>query len=311
VTSPPSAGARLGACFGVLILVASVAQAKSGRFDALEMIVLSSERIALGTVVGHRDSMYAAPAEYGDRTVRFRVRTWLLGAGGAVDSVTMIVHRADPAPLDGDSILVLGVLRIRPGVLEPPRYLPAFDLTHPERIPSSFAMTREFRLLHDRRSILAAVRRRVAMIRDRRPLGDDRYFSAEQFASGAGRIGEGMPVDSETQRATYMGSINSLEYPADADLLPRFMRMTRAEEPHVRAWAAAQLAHYPRDSVVTRLNELLGDRGVSLHRTRGKSGTEDSTYVPIVRLSARHALRVLGVPDSELPPETDPPAPPR
>ncbi len=296
----------LFAAASALGVLARPAEGKSSIYRSLEMSALASERIGLVRVTAVRDSMYPSPAVTADRTVRFRTLRWLRGGGRTRGSIVLFVYHEDPPPLSGDTLLVLWEVDVRPHVGDPQdtlRYLSVFDLTHPERgYRRSKALTGDFRVIHSPDSILAAVERRMAMVRAGRPLGDARCLTMKDFAAGLGCLERSMPWESEAEQATYWGSINSLRYPADIELLPTLLDSTRSTTTLTRAWAAGSLAQYPRDLVVPRLRQLLLDDGLTYWRRSKAGGGEDTTWVPIVRDNARNALKALRT-DTTMPAE--------
>lgn len=185
---------------------------------SLDMLALCSERIALVSVTSYRDS--AISPYYSDRHVRFAVDRPLLGKGPATGTFTLYVGKHDPPPLRGDTILVLWWLSVPdPDSPEMTRHEDAFNLTHPERASWNPALTNDFRVIHNPDSIFAIVSKRIGLIQSGHPLGDDRRYSLQDFASGRGSIEAPMPGDSEAQLETGGISENSLICPADARTL--------------------------------------------------------------------------------------------
>ena len=276
----------------VLILAPGVLQAATGFFDSLEMTVLRSERIALIQIQSSVDSAYAPPAMVGVSKIRYRVLRNLRGEGQASGTMRVDTWQGDPRIQAGDSVLWLRRLSSDSDDPEEPirREDVLFDLSGLERTPYSYALTRDCGVLRKSSSILAAVTHRMRMIRSGAPLGDSRRYSLDDFARGLGAITTWMDPESEAEQATYGGSINILSYPADADLLPKFLEQTRSRDPGIRAFAAGALASYP--TARARLRELLSDRGTQLS-IQGSGGRVDSLQVPIVRNAARGALRAM------------------
>jgi len=279
------------------------ADAKSVRLESLETITLASSEIALGRVTSVHDSWLPAPATFGNRTVDYVVLRNLRGKTRYSGSFVLFVHRTEPPPLVGDSLLVFDGYRMRsePGRPHALKVNDAFDLSRGGRPLRWPALSSDFRVIRQSDSIMALVERRLNWIERRRPLGDDRRLTLQDFAEGRGLLEDPMPEDSEAERATDYGSINSLVHPADASLLPSLMRATRDALPERRARAAGSLAWYRRDSVVTRLKEMLSDPGVSLVRYARSGTKEDSVWVPVVHHAAVSALRALGAGTTEGP----------
>jgi hypothetical protein len=200
------------------------ADAKSARFESLETITLASSEIALGRVTSVHDSWRPAPAMVGNRTINYVVLRNLRGAKRYSGSFVLFVHRREPPPLEGDSVLVFEGYR---RLLESGPTLKvndAFELSHGGRPLRWPALSSDFRVIRQPDSILMVVERRLKWIERRRPLGDDRRLTLLDFVEGRGLLEDSMPEDSEAEQATSSGSINSLVHPADASLLPSLMR---------------------------------------------------------------------------------------
>ena len=285
-----------GAFLGSALLIPAGAEAKSLRLYSLEMMTLSSPQIALVRVTSVRDSWRPAPAMVGDRKVNYLVTRSLRGGVESRGSVVFFVGRGDPPPLVGDSLLVFRGTRaeLGSGPVQIYHVTHTFNLSNSERAPLEWAISSDFRMIQNPDSILAAVARRLSWIRAGRPLGDGRRVTLKDFVEGRGCLERSIPQESEAQRATDFGSINSLRYPADAALLPSLMEATHHPFPDMRAWAAGSLSNYPRDSVVARLREMVADSGVTLTRYARSGAREDSVWVPVVHNTAVSALRALG-----------------
>ena len=243
----------LKALVPLLLLLTSVeiASAASKRLRSVDMLVLTSERIALVAATTDRDSVGTTECRF---EVHYSVIERLLGRTSGKGIVC--VDECSPAPKRGDSLLVMWHRYTRGDPTDMLLHVQVFNLS---QIGFPPALDNHFGVIRAPDSILTAVRSRIAMIRAGHPLGDDRRLGMRDFASGNGSIDEYMPPDSEAEKATYFLSLNVLVYPADADRLPAIMRETEDAMPERRGWAATALAQYPRPEVFSRLQELTHD----------------------------------------------------
>lgn len=236
----------LGVLFVVLgmALHTSPALAPSGRFPSLDLLALTSERVELVRVVAPQDTSHL-PIFIGGRVLHYQVVNRLLGSGPSPGSVTVHVLAQRFLPLEGDTLLVFWELRTG-GDREDG--ITVVNLTDPERCDGMPALTSDFRVPHNRDSILAIVVLRAAMVRARCPLGDERRFSSLDFVEGRGCVERWMPDDSEAAEVNPWAA-NVLASPADAKMLPscrkavaRRLRAMRADgTPAIRRAAVPAL----------------------------------------------------------------------
>lgn len=189
------------ALLACMLLSSQRADAKSDYFESLEAITLASSEIALGRVTSVHDAWLPAPATVGNRTVKYVVLRNLRGETRSGGSFVLFVHRTEPPPLVGDSLLVFDGYRIRSGPAL--KVNVAFDLSRggrPLRLRAP-AISSDFRIICPD-LILAAVEHRLNWIGHKQPLGDDRRLTLKDFEEGRGLLEDWMPEDSEAERAT-------------------------------------------------------------------------------------------------------------
>jgi hypothetical protein len=220
----PHAERILGALFVVLCLTlhAPPAFAPSGRFPSLDLLVLTSDRVALVRVVSPRDTSHLSLCSRS--VVHYQVVTRLLGGGPSSDSVTVQVGTRESVPVEGDTLIVLFELRNRSDFKDGTRYGTVVNLTDFERSGGWPAVTSDCRVPHDRDSLLAVVVLRAAMVRAGYPLGDDRRFSLASFVEGQGCVERWMLDGCEAIDVTNPMSANVLASPADGKMLPACRR---------------------------------------------------------------------------------------
>lgn len=234
----PFAQRALGAFFVVLGLALhpSPAFAASGRYPSLDWLALTSERVELVRVVPPRDTS-SLPLLVGGRIVHYQVVMRLLGRSPSSGSVRLHVFAPELFPQEGDTLLVFWELQSRADFDDRarPRSITAVNLTHPDRSYGMPALTSDFRVARNSDSVLVIVVRRVAMIRARCPLGDQRDLSLADFAQGQGCVERWMPDDSEAADVNPWGA-NVLASPADGKMssscrsrVARRLREIRAE----------------------------------------------------------------------------------
>lgn len=273
-----------------VVMSPTTAPARTTAFDSLDWITLTSERIALVRIEAVFDSVYP-PRTHTDRSVRYRALRNLAGNGPARSIIARFVGLASDPGL-GDTLLVLWQGE-GAATSDTDQWVHHFPMSAPDSRSSLLAFATDFSLIRSGDSVLAAVERRLRMIKANRPLGDDRRWRLRDFMQGRGRLIYWIPEDREAA-AVQTGSLNMLVVPADADRLPAILAESKSSDTHERAAAAWRLKEYPGPTAIARLREMLADQGVAtMEVSRGGVTIKESAY--IVRGQAYRALTAMGI----------------
>ena len=268
----------------------TVTLARSTVFGSLDWLTLTSERIALVRVEAVFDSVYP-PRTRTDRSIRYRLLRNLAGSGPARGIIAWLVE-PNPTLEHGDTLLALWQGEGSGDSSGSGQWVHHFSMSHRDA-GRLRAFATDFRLIHSPDSVLAAVERRLRMIKANRPLGDDRRWRLRDFMQGRGRLMYSIPEESEAG-SLQSHSVNGLVVPADADRLPAILAESKSSDPLDRAAAAVRLREYPGPTAIARLREMLADDGtVTVEGTRGGVSFTESVY--IVRGQAYRALMAMGV----------------
>jgi hypothetical protein len=269
--------------------------------ESLDWLVISRAHIAIAEVTAvqvHPDPVHP---QNPDQTIDFRITSVLKGRPAREASVRRPVCRAGDSegalkgtyPAKGSAFLLFfkesGELDYQ------------IDLDHPATGGDDLPITIDFKLLHDRASILDLVAKRLerAKATPARPGPTTRPADADSEWLAPG-VGEGFlelwcPSDSPAERALYSGSGTRLIVPADPEWKDRLIKQTRDADVTERARAATRLTAFAGPETIESLRRLLKDQeSVEMQVSEGNQPLHKVIAWP-ARQCAYETLRRLGV----------------
>lgn len=264
--------------------------------ESLDWLVLSRPHVAVAAVAGS-DVEVDAGDGWAYLTIRYRVKQAVKGEPPAESSL----RRPAGAPKDAEAIR-----QGAPG--EGAEFLLFFDdqkrinyainLDRPGDRWHTAAFATDFRVLKDRKAIMAVVEKRVAQLKVDPPKEPLPANAANIFTPPDRFLRLDVPFDTPAHAALFAGSSAYLIVPADPEFKAKLLEQIRDPSPRERARAAALLGAYRGEETVGALKSLLNDPErtqivTTVMLATGEKRDRKVTVYP-VRQAAYDTLRRLG-----------------